>query len=58
MDKEELTDIAVACGFMCRPSNRKGTPTKLKWWWIPVIAVWIYIIYCVTSKLLAGVHRI
>lgn len=51
-------DMAVACGCMRRPDTGKGSPTKLKWWWMPVIAAWLYVVYRIMSKLLSGPHGV
>ena len=50
MIDDEVAVIAAACDCDCR--DRKGPPTNPKWWWLPVIAVWLYIVYRVTCKVL------
>lgn len=50
MTDEERAKIIESCAWLFRP--RKGPPTNPKWWWLPVIAVWLYIVYRVTIKVL------
>ena len=55
--EEHVAKMAEACGCLYRGDKRKWPPTKLKWWWLPVIAGWLYVIYRLTLYVLASPLR-